>query len=218
MATVWQRINAVLLLLVLFALVGVIAIVAPDADGGPLDPPGVPGSTMKTLDDIPGSWHRVLPANDGVAGPNPPAGCDSSRFECLEAFNNDLVLDRETGLVWERDTGTEVIASGWDQARSACASTRHEGPSGYRRGFRLPTYEELQSLVQDFVGPPPLPPGHPFILVTDDFYWTATSTFTTTASAFKFDGTIGTSSIDESKSNTHAIWCVRGGQGYDGLY
>lgn len=45
MAAVWNRINTVLLLLVLFALLGVIAMLAAGVRGGPLDPAGAPAST-----------------------------------------------------------------------------------------------------------------------------------------------------------------------------
>ncbi len=45
MTTIWHRFNTVLLLLVLFALLAVIGMLAAGVRGGPLDPPGVPGST-----------------------------------------------------------------------------------------------------------------------------------------------------------------------------
>jgi len=92
---------ATLGLLVVAALSGVI-------DAGPLDPPGAPAPTGKTLEEIPGSWSRTLPANDGSPGgpfPTPPAGCNSTRFQCV--FENQAVLDRETGLVWERSPQNE---------------------------------------------------------------------------------------------------------------
>ena len=67
---------------------------------------------MKTLDEIPGSWSRNLPANDGAPGEDPPAGCNSSRFQCV--FENNAALDRETGLVWERFPSGPV---NWEVAR-----------------------------------------------------------------------------------------------------
>jgi len=203
-----------------FAVIGalaiaLIAVLAGVVDAGPLDPTAPPGSTMKTLDDIPGSWSRMLPSDDGVAGPEPPAGCDSSRFECLEAFDDQVVLDRETGLVWERDA--TVAGLSWDEAVRNCLQNRWDGPLGYRMGWRLPSFEELLSLSDQFVGPPPLPPGHPFIVNTDDLYWTATSSSGLTAHAYGFDTSVGTRSFDEDKTNMHYFWCVRGGHGHDGM-
>ncbi len=52
MVGVWTRINTVLLLLVLFALLAVIGLLASGARGGSLDPAAGPGSTMKTLSEV----------------------------------------------------------------------------------------------------------------------------------------------------------------------
>ncbi len=59
MATIWNRINTVLLLLVLFALLGVIAMLAAGVRGGPLDPPGAPASTDSVK--LPGTPISSLP-------------------------------------------------------------------------------------------------------------------------------------------------------------
>jgi hypothetical protein len=214
MAAIWHRINTLLLLLVLLTLLAIVAMLASGVRGGSLDPEDPPASTMKSLDDIPGSWNRVLPADDGSAGPNPPAGCDSSRFECLEDFFNNAVLDRETGLVWDLDT-TCCDPGTWPDANaSVCFTNRYNTAQGWRLGWRLPTIEELHSVVQHFVGPPLLPPGNPFIVLTDDAYWTATSSSSTTAYAVH----LGTGVVsNEPKTNTNYAWCVRGGYGHDGM-
>lgn len=188
----------------------VVALLAGVIEGGSLDPAAPPSSTMKSLDDIPGSWGRKLASNDGAVGPDPPAGCDSTRFDCLEDWGDDLVLDRETGLVWERDA-TCCGPDTWDSVQHInCGSNRYDG----RYGFRLPTWEELMSLVQDFVGTPTLPPGHPFIVYTDGSYWTASSSSDTTAWAYHFNGT---KTFFEPRTNAHYAWCVRGGEGYVGV-
>ena len=59
MAAISNRINTLLLLLVLFALFGVLALLATNARGGPLDPPGAPGSTDGVRD--PGTPISSLP-------------------------------------------------------------------------------------------------------------------------------------------------------------
>jgi len=187
-------------LLVAAALSGVI-------DAGPLDPPGAPAPTGKTLEQIPGSWSRALPANDGAPGPSPPAGCNSTRFQCV--LGDAAVLDRETGLVWAQDAGA-FVAADWTADTSRCLTSQVAG----RRGWRMPTFEELQSLVDLSVGSPTLPPGHPFLNVkTDDAYWTQTSLSSTAAWAYDFDNGV----LTEPKTNTNYVWCVRGGQEYDGM-
>lgn len=84
----------------------------------------------------------------------------TSRFVVLSNWNGEAVLDRETGLVWQRTPEASDVA--FEAAQSACASAK----TGGRGGWRLPSADELASL-QDFTaaaGPNGLPAGHPFIL------------------------------------------------------
>jgi hypothetical protein len=195
----------------LFAVIGaltlaLVALLAGLVDAGPLDPNGPPTPTMKTLDEIPGSWSRTLPANDGAPGPDPHAGCNSSRFQCV--FGNDAVLDRETGLVWQRSPTT--FAASWIVAGSFCEGAE----TGGRSGWRLPSMEEIRSLADPSAGSEPfLPPGHPFADVQpNQDYWTANSGSATIARTFGF----GLSGGSADKSLTRIYWCVRGGSGFDG--
>src|SRR4030095_1330601 len=93
------------------------------------------------------------------------------RFRVLNAFNNEAVLDRETGLVWERSPSTQTLA--WPNARLFCA----QKAVGGRGGWRLPAFNELASLVDPTVTNPGvlrLPAGHPFLNVQAAAYWSAT--------------------------------------------
>jgi hypothetical protein len=86
---------------------------------------------------------------------------------------------------------------------------------GNRKGWRLPTIQELASLVDPTQSNPALPAGHPFSNVqSSSFYWSAT-TFAFDASGVwveRFnDGGVGPS----NKSNDYFVWFVRGGQGVD---
>ena len=185
------------------ALVGVV-------QGGDMDPPGTPGPTMLPLDEMPPAWHQILAANDGAAGPDPPAGCNSSRFQCV-MNNNEAVLDKETGLVWERlpDRGTNMT---WAQAMDGC----QDFGLGDRKGWRLATVEELTSLLDLTTIAPALPSGHPFdAFPSDNGYWTATTDHSLTTSALMvtlYYGDVG--SADKTWGLAH--WCVRGGHGHDG--
>ncbi len=168
-------------------------------NAGTLDPPGPLGPTMKSLDDIPGSWHRAIPVPGG-ADP-----CDNDRFLCV--LNDEAVLDRETGLVWERVPETD--SSDWDSAIRACQGNYHGG----RMGWRLPTVSELMTL-SDTTQPAGLPTGHPFTVGPGDIFWSSTRN---TASAgrvmrFDFDFFLAT---DEIVGNAYRYWCVRAPAGPD---
>src|SRR5690242_14422307 len=66
------------------------------------------------------------------------------RFRVFSEFNNEAVLDRETGLVWERTPSTQTLQ--WPNARLLCAQK-----GGGRDRWRLPAFNELSSLVDPAV-------------------------------------------------------------------
>lgn len=164
---------------------------------GSLEPSTAPASTMKTLDQIPPTWSQILP--------------DAQRFQLV--LGDAAVLDKETGLVWEKSPGTRNMT--WQGAMSQCQNKT----MGNRKGWRMPTVEELASLVDPSVSSPgpTLPNGHPFIYnVQSITYWSATTTVgdTTYAWAVVFSNG-GVFGFD--KTDNGYVWCVRGGQAYDGL-
>ena len=65
------------------------------------------------------------------------------------------VLDRETGLVWERSPDPT------HRNRRLAASACHDKIIGGRKGWRLPTISELASLVDPHQDSPALPEGAP---------------------------------------------------------
>jgi hypothetical protein len=73
------------------------------------------------------SWNKVINTPD--------------RFRVLSAFNGEAVLDKETGLVWERSPHTKPLD--WDAAKQLC----YRKNVGGRQGWRLPAIHELASLV-----------------------------------------------------------------------
>ena len=134
------------------------------------------------------------------------------RFRLLAGFNNAAVLDRETGLVWERspDTGTRD----WLVAHRFCVD-RAVG-NRTRKGWRLPTVQEIVSLVDPTRNAPSLPAGHPFVNVHPDFYWSAT-TFGENpdlawGAGFENDLTEPGARFTD-KTLQRLVWCVRSGHG-----
>ena len=209
---IWMAMGAFMLALV--------AVTARDVAGGSLDPPGAPGSTMQSLDNIPGSWSRWLPASDGGGD-----GCGSSRFACviltahcnpLCVFTNDGVLDHNTGLVWTRDASVAGSAV-WADAYRACLDLKVGGLSGWR----LPTIAEMMSLADPVVSSPTvsLSPGNPFLNTgasgTHIAFWSSTADVANPGNSWA--ATIGhispgTGPLADSISNATVanVWCVRG--------
>src|SRR5262249_61948747 len=64
------------------------------------------------------------------------------RFTVLPLFNNEAVLDKETGLVWEQSPDSTSFA--WAAAIAHC----YQQDVGGRKGWRLPTVEELARLLE----------------------------------------------------------------------
>jgi uncharacterized protein DUF1566 len=153
------------------------------------------------------SWDQTLPS--------------STRFIVLSNMNGEAVLDRETGLVWERSPDTSSFR--WLGAQSQCNGLSKAN----RKGWRLPTLQELASLVDPSVASPGpmLPAGHPFqnvqscVQLPDGFscsgYWTATTSAADTTIAVTFAFWDGNAYTDFKSSPMNSAWCVRGGQGVD---
>ena len=162
----------------------------PDA----VDPSGNPVPTMKTLDEVLPAWSQILPANDGPNG-DP---CNSSRFKCV--LNGEAVLDKETGLVWQRTL--DMATRDWLGAQWKCNTSS----TGGRSGWRLPTVQEISSILA-------LPSGHPFVVSQQyDMWWTATTypwytgwAYCASAPGGGITGCLGTADF--------SVWCVRGGLG-----
>jgi Protein of unknown function (DUF1566) len=82
---------------------------------------------------------------------------------------DDVALDKETGLVWERSPFTNRMSLGVAVVDS---TTR---VLGRRKGWRIPAIEELLSVVDPSNTNPTLPTGHPFLnMQLDYFYWSLT--------------------------------------------
>ncbi len=142
---------------------------------------------------------------------------NTGRFKVLSEFGGAAVFDKETGLVWEQSPST--ISRTWLGAQHHCNTET----VGNRKGWRLPTVQELTSLLDTSNSSPALPTGHPFTLTSsqeDGFYWSATTLASDAAFAWFVDlsdGDVdGSENPDNNKTGSSLFgWCVRGGQGVD---
>jgi uncharacterized protein DUF1566 len=150
------------------------------------------------------SWDQTLPV--------------ATRFIILSNMGGNAVLDRETGLVWEKSPGTAVFT--FSNGNRQCQHLQ----TGGRMGWRLPLTAELFSLldptqINNSVGQPAaLPSGHPFLNTGGGIaFWVndrAAPPFNNNAqilgvflhSAFinNFDAATG------GGASTLRVWCVRG--------
>jgi hypothetical protein len=143
----------------------------------------------------------------------------TQRFVTLAEFNNEAVLDRTTGLIWEKNVST--TNGDWTTAYNACLAQTHPntaGPNAGSFGWRLPKFEEVASLFATgiVVGPPfngllvVLPSGHPFTGNATGNFWTASESSDGTQARI-FGGTSYTNQLTIKTSTNAAFWCVRGG-------
>lgn len=164
------------------------------------------------------SWDQKLPS--------------STRFIVLANWNSEAVLDRETGLVWQRRPQVRSNTQTQASAITTCWSIE----TGGRRGWRLPHVNELQSLADPANSAnSSLPAGHPFQEVffgsithpithqivpnSSATYWSADPLpFEDSQALITFQHLAGTginsnSFLNGGPGSTAAgVWCVRAGE------
>ena len=187
--------KSILVLAIVTAFVSTAFLLPKLIGAGELEPSAPPGPTMKTLDQIPPTWSQKLDA--------------SERFELV--LDGEAVLDKETGLVWEQSPDTTTTRTWIEGCRHCC-----QREVANRKGWRLPTVEELASLVDNDNSSPALPTGHPFSIssISSSYCWSSTTYagYPTYAWHVGFDFGYVTGIV---KSGNNYVWCVRGGHGHD---
>lgn len=139
---------------------------------------------------------------------SPQEAAGPGRFQVLEAFHGEAVLDRTTQLIWERTPSQTEVA--WETAGSRCALKSVGGQAGWR----LPSFFELMTLVEPAPrgasAAPTLPTGHPFQGVKARAYWATSSLATGSTEAYAVDFLRG-DVTSRHKYQAQPLWCVRGG-------
>ncbi len=145
------------------------------------------------------SWDQQLPA--------------STRFIVLSNWVDSnfpsggaAVLDRETGLIWQRAPSSAFGQSSQSVASLNCAFSN----TGGRGSWRLPSYQEIASLFEYPGGGEfgHLPAGHPFQNLQGNFYWTYT--LNSAVSGWQIDITNGINARAPLGTPGYS-WCVRTG-------
>lgn len=144
------------------------------------------------------AWDQTLPI--------------ATRFIILSNFASQAVMDRETGLVWERTPSASTFTQ--NQAMVHCYTLT----TGGRMGWRMPQPEELQSLLDpsqlNSGGVPALFVGHPFTGLGGGKYWVkdqAAPPFNNGVNSISVWLSGGTNT--GSPDSLLPVWCVRGGHG-----
>jgi hypothetical protein len=156
---------------------------------GDLESPGPPGSTMKTMDQITPTWSLILPVFE--------------RFE--DVMGGEAVLDNETSLVWAKNANLDGTKA-WQSAINYCAYLEIAD----RKGWRLPTREELASLFDMSQSEAPYFPPGVFNNVQSSNYWSSTTYESDSNYAWFVGMVIGYVHYD-TKIYGFYVWPVRGG-------
>ncbi|WP_447968819.1 Lcl C-terminal domain-containing protein [Nitrospira sp. M1] len=126
------------------------------------------------------------------------------------------VFDKKGGIVWERSPDPE--RRNWSSAVSYCS----QKVVGGRKGWRIPTFAELSSLMDpnNPNGNPDFPIGHPFKSVKSylsprnvelAFYWFAKADADGPGGVWDVFQNDGIAGDTISKENDFLVWCVFGG-------
>lgn len=122
------------------------------------------------------------------------------RFEMRPAG----VLDRLTGLLWRRNANLTPHPVRWDEALATVAKLNQAGEGS---DWRLPTINELESLVDCAAHSPALPSGHPFADV-QDIYWSSTTSLFEPDWAWALYLEKGATGVGQKRFAQFSVWAV----------
>lgn len=128
----------------------------------------------------------------------------TKRFKLLPAFANEVVIDRETGLLWEL---APSVGFNWRSAHRHCSLSN----TGGRMGWRLPALDELLTIV-DPDRSPAIPEGAPFTAMLTEL-WTANEDLADPATLAVSVDLNAFLLRTRSQTLARSVLCVRGGRG-----
>lgn len=173
-------------------------------------------SLNSPLYSAPPDWANAAKPMWEITGSNWIEYAPNPRFAIFNLGNtdesDDVVLDKETKLVWTRIAGTNERT--WYNATTDCIGMY----AGGRMGWRLPTVEELLSLAVPSGSGITLPAGHPFTISStgQPSYWSSTTDPNNSNAAYPICFSTGCLYESIKTDDVNKVWCVRGGFGHDG--
>jgi hypothetical protein len=117
----------------------------------------------------------------------------------------DGVLDRLTRLLWPRNADVASTVVTWSEGLELVRTLGEQ--EGQR--WRLPTINELESLVDASTHAPALPAGHPFTNVRDG-YWSSTTSYFEPDWAYCLYLTKGAVGVGHKSLREFFVWPVQG--------
>jgi alpha-tubulin suppressor-like RCC1 family protein len=120
---------------------------------------------------------REKSATDAASGQATPAKAEKPAVPLNERYTDKgdgTILDKNTGLIWLKEANVSNLPLPSEGAKQFL----QEMNSGKRPNFgftdwRLPTINEIETLVDKTRFYPALPVGHPFANVQNHFYWSS---------------------------------------------
>jgi hypothetical protein len=134
--------------------------------------------------------------------PDPAGG--GANPQSYDTSNPGTVLDRVTGLVWQRAVSPQTL--GWQAAREACACLELGG----QHDWRLPSRIELVSIV-DFTRHDPAIDGEAFPATPTDWFWSASPVAGSDPAAAWYVAFFDGNTHHAELGVPYHVRCVRGG-------
>jgi len=128
--------------------------------------------------------------------------------------SNGTVTDNLTGLIWLKNAdcfGSQTWANALNAANALAHGSCSLTDGSVAGDWHIPNIKELQSLIDFGQLFPALPPGHLFLNVQSDDYWSSTSDALSPTLAWIVYLPAG-GAVAVGKENFHSVWPVRGGQ------
>ncbi|HHD64169.1 MAG TPA: DUF1566 domain-containing protein, partial [Desulfobulbaceae bacterium] len=120
-------------------------------------------------------------------------------------LSGKLVHDHLTGLIWMEQADLTEKKVRWQQALDAIRELNRSDQS--RKSWRLPTINELESLVDTDRHSPALPSNHPFTSLQEG-YWASTTSFFETDWAWVLYMKKGACGVGYKPDATFHVWPV----------